>query len=72
VHSAVNGGETEAELRERPLWVDENHGATGIEDIIGEVPSQNGALAAALTSDERMAELAVLGRDRDRPAFVVQ
>ena len=71
VHGALGRNEPEAQLGERPLGVDQDHRAVGIAGVVGEVAGQHRALAAALAADQRVPELAVRGRDRDRAVLVV-
>ena len=66
VDRLAGGRETDAQLGERPLGVDEDDGAARGRGVVDEVPGHHRALAAALATDERVAVLAV-ARRRSRP-----
>jgi hypothetical protein len=72
VDGPVNGRQTETEFRERSLWIDQDDGAIGVGDVVGEMARHDRALAAALAADERVAVFAVLGRERHGPVLVVE
>src|SRR5437763_218401 len=56
----------------RGVVVVEGWRAHGVARVVEEVPGQHRALAAALSADERVAVLAVLGCDRHGAALVMQ
>ncbi len=72
MHGPLGGREAEAELGERPLGVDEDHGALGVADVVGEVARHDRALAASLAADQGVSVLAVHGREGHRAALVAE
>jgi hypothetical protein len=71
VNGLSGGRQTDAQLGERTLRVEEDDGAIGVGSVVDEVPGHHGALAAALAANQSVAVLAIFRTDRDRAVLVL-